>query len=365
MKRWKLVWLMASALFVCAMLSGCLFGSSQDTGSEAIDPPQEDYLSDDEIEFNFDEGMDEEGKEEEQISDEQEGTKDEATSQEQMVDRTIYVFDHNGHVVPLTIKVPRTEGVAKQALEYLVVDGPVTEQLPDGMRAVLPAGTELSVKIDGDTAVVDFSSEFKNYQPEDEKGILEAITYTLTEFENINNVKIMINGYVQETMPVNGTPINQPLSRKDGINLEVSEGTQIGLSSAVTLYFLGQSPSGQFDYFVPVTRLIPQTDNLLQATLDELQAGPRVGSGLYSLLSEKLAMAEVSLENDLALLRIKPSSSDDEQEASQLSDQALNSLVLSLTEIEPVSKVQVLVEGSQENAAQPVSRPASVNVASF
>jgi germination protein M len=365
MKRWKHVLLLVSLLMACAMLSGCLFGSSQDSGSEAIDPPQEDYLSDDEIEFEFEEGAEEETSKEEQISDDQEESNEDGKETGQTVDRTIYVFDHEGHVVPLTIKVPHTDGVAKQALEYLVVDGPVTEQLPDGMRAVLPAGTELSVKIEGNTAVVDFSPEFKNYQPEDEKGILEAITYTLTEFDTIENVKIMINGYVQETMPVNGTPINQPLSRKDGINLEIAEGTQIGHSSAVTLYFLAQSPSGQFDYFVPVTRLIPKTDDLVKATVDQLKSGPQVGSGLYSLISDDLDITETTLEKDLAILRFSQTENDESSGEELLSDQAVDSLVLSLTEIEPVQKVQVMVDGDQTESAQPVSRPGPVNAASF
>lgn len=361
MKGWKYGWII-SLVILTLLLSGCLFGSGKESSTEVIDPPQEDYLSSDEIEFEFDDGMEEEGTREESSSDEKgEEKKDEARAK--LVDRTIYVFDHEGHVVPLTIKVPHTEGVAKQALEYLVVDGPVTDQLPDGMRAVLPAGTEMTVKIEGNTAVVDFSPEFKNYHPDDEKGILEAITFTLTEFDNIEQVKIMINGYVQETMPVQGTPINQPLSRQDGINIEVAEGTLIGNSSLVTLYFMAQNPSGQFDYFVPVTRLIPKTDDLVKATVEQLLAGPLYGSGLYSSLSNDLKLVQTALEKGTAVLQFEPSGDGEKEKL--LSDQALDALVLSLTELKPIEKVQVTVAGKDEEASQPVSRPAEVNVASF
>lgn len=363
MKSWKYGWLVSLAV-LSLFLSGCLLGSKNESSSQAIDPPQEDYLTSDEIEFEFDEGMEEEGSEEKSSVDKK-GEKGEEQAGTKLVDRTIYVFDHEGHVVPLTIKVPHTEGVAKQALEYLVVDGPVTDQLPDGMRAVLPAGTEMTVKIEGNTAVVDFSPEFKNYHPDDEKGILEAITYTLTEFENIDQVKIMINGYMQETMPVKGTPINQPLSRKDGINLEIAEGTQIGNSSLVTLYFLAQNPSGQFDYFVPVTRLIPKTDDLIKATVEQLQVGPQLGSGLYSLFSDELKLVQTALEKETAVLHFAQPAGEEKTKDKLLSKEALDALALSLTELSPVEKVQVTVEGSGENRSQAVSRPSEVNVASF
>ena len=170
----------------------------------------------------------------------------------QEVERELYVFDHQGYVIPITIPLPYTESVARQALEYLVVDGPVTPYLPDGTRAVLPAGTEVDVNITGDgTAIVDFSKEFATYAPEDEKGILEALTWTLTQFESINDIVIWINGYPQDYMPVNQTPISKQLSRKDGINVEVARGTYVGNSSAVTLYFLGTSPSGSIYLLCP------------------------------------------------------------------------------------------------------------------
>ena len=68
-------------------------------------------------------------------------------------------------------------------MEYLVANGPVTDMLPNDFRAVLPEDTELSVNIKDGVATVDFSKEFKNYQPEDEMKILQSITWTLTQFD--------------------------------------------------------------------------------------------------------------------------------------------------------------------------------------
>ncbi|BBP91349.1 hypothetical protein BsIDN1_49670 [Bacillus safensis] len=60
--------------------------------------------------------------------------------------------------------MPKNEGSAKQTLEYLVDGGPISNLMPNGFRAVLPADTSVSVDIKDGTAVVDFSNEFKNYK---------------------------------------------------------------------------------------------------------------------------------------------------------------------------------------------------------
>ena len=59
----------------------------------------------------------------------------------------LYLIDKSGYVVPQTLELPKSEAVAKQALDYLVDNGPVTDKLPNGFRAVIPADTQISVNI--------------------------------------------------------------------------------------------------------------------------------------------------------------------------------------------------------------------------
>ena len=151
----------------------------------------------------------------------------------------LYLFDKNGYVVPQTLSLPKTDSVAKQALEYLVQNGPVTDILPNGFKAVLPADTKVTVNVKDKVATVDFSNEFKNYKPEDEIGILQSVTWTLTQFDSIDKVKLQMNGYQLEEMPVNGTPMGDELTRNDGINLDVSDSGDITNTKPVTVYYVG------------------------------------------------------------------------------------------------------------------------------
>ena len=110
--------------------------------------------------------------------------------------------------------------------------------LPNGFRAVIPEDTQLSLKIDEGVAIVDFSKEFKNYQKEDELKILQAITWTLTQFDSVEKVQLSMNGEELKEMPVNGTPISEGLSRTSGINIDTSDVADITNTKAITVTML-------------------------------------------------------------------------------------------------------------------------------
>src|SRR5699024_12476274 len=147
----------------------------------------------------------------------------------EMVARDLYFIDAHGMVASQTIELPLEESmkVATQVMEHLIVDGPGSSIVPNGFRGVLPEGTEIlgiNVQEDG-TVIVDVSEEFKEYAPEDEIRILEAMTYSLTQFESIDTIRLQINGHEQHVMPVNGTPIGKGYTRNRGINVVQTDTT--------------------------------------------------------------------------------------------------------------------------------------------
>ncbi|MBS4208919.1 GerMN domain-containing protein [Bacillus sp. FJAT-50079] len=287
----------------------------------------------------------------------------------------LYFIDQNGYVVSQTLALPMTEGPAKQALEYLVADGKVMDILPNGFRTVLPAGTEVDVDIKDGKAIVNFSEEFGEYAAEDEKKILEAVTWTLTQFDSVKSVELRVNGYKLEEMPVNGTPINENgLTREVGINTGYSDTVDLTNTRPLTVYYLSQGV-GEY-YYVPVTeRVSNKMKDDLTATVNELIEGPGLQTGLISGLS---------LMSDLKLL--EDPTMDDEgvvtlnfneavmagNEENVISNEVLQSLVLSLTEQAGVESVSVLVNGKSELVNEdgealtaPVTRPEKINVGSF
>lgn len=335
-------------LLLSLLLSGCLYGPDQKT-SRAIDPPPSNLQP-------KDQGM-------------ASGTA-KAVSAKKQSGVQLYLMTDLGYVAPYSLPIPKGKGIAKEALSYLVKGGPEEGILPKGFSGILPKGTQVKgVNIQGGTATVDFSKEFLSYDPKLESQILNAITWTLTGFDSVKRVNIWVNGHPLETMPKGKTPA-QGLTRAQGINLELAEGVNVSQSMPVTLYFLAQTPDNMV-YYVPVTRMINRTDNVAKATLMELVKGPQNGSRLSSALAETTQVHSAIVRGDTVM-------ADFGEDLLQYSGQktaskdAVETIVLSLTENTGAKKVKITVDGKADGTIEngqslekPVMRPKVVNPGNF
>ena len=81
-----------------------------------------------------------------------------------------------------------------ETLLNLLIAGPKNENL----EAIIPDGTKVNeVKLDGNVAIINFSEEFikdVNVGKEQEERIIKSIVNTLTELNEIDEIKIIING---------------------------------------------------------------------------------------------------------------------------------------------------------------------------
>jgi germination protein M len=349
------VTVVSTILASSVLLSGCgLIGGEK---SSKIDPPKE---------VSYDNNAS-------KLEDSTNNKKAESNKKaaQQTVKTELYLIDKNGYVVPQTIELPNSEGVAKQALEHLVTNGPISNLLPNGFRAVLPVDTEVDVNIQKGVAVADFSPEFKNYKKEDELKILQAITYTLTQFDSVKTVKLRIKGHELKEMPVNGTPINEGLSRAKGINLDTGGVADITNTKPLTVYYVGGEPGSL--YYVPVTKRVSETkEDEVSAVIDELIKGPSYTYNLQSdfmpdvklLNKPKFADGKVTLNfNDSILGSFKEK---------KVTKSMLDALVLSLTEQKGIKSVELQVNGSAKllnedgkPLSEPVMRPQKVNTGSY
>jgi len=342
--------IISSLLAVSMILSGCgLLGE----GSKEIDPPQEEQIVDDAS------ALDEESS---------------TTVQGEEVSTNtteLYLIDKNGYVVPQSIVLPSSQGVAKQALEHLVENGPISNILPNGFRAVLPADTQVDVDIKDKLAIVDFSPEFATYKAEDELKILQAVTWTLTQFDSVDSVKIQMNGHELNEMPVNKTPISTELTRANGINIDTTSVKDMTSSKPLTVYYLG----GEADeyYYVPVTKRINSgEDNMVAAVIDELVEGPSLNSELLTEFMPGVALLEEPKVKDgrVSVDFNEMIYSGFEEEV--ISQRLLDALVLSLTEQAGIDSVEVFVNGEAslkledgKDLSEPVIRPEKVNSSSL
>lgn len=281
---------------------------------------------------------------------------------------TIYAKDEKGFIAPISIQVEKSEGTAKKALEYMIEGGISEGHLPAGFTSVIPKGTEIkgiNILKEQKLAIVDFSKAFTDYNVQDERKILEAVTWTLTSFPSVEKVKFRVDRKDLKEMPVGGTPLDEPLTRAMGINLEKPENVEYGQSTPVTVYFLSKNQA-DYQYYVPVTRLIKRTDNIAEAVMQQLIVGPDEKKGLSAVMSPGAELLKVSKADDVITVNLSDKMLDSNKKAPA---EAFEAVVLSLTENAGAStKVQILVNGDakvsttdNQSYTKPVVRPSMIN----
>ncbi|GAA3408469.1 GerMN domain-containing protein [Paenibacillus hodogayensis] len=279
---------------------------------------------------------------------------------------TLYMKDRNNYVAPVTVQVPKTEAVARTTLEYMIDGGPGQAVVPAGFTGLLPKGTivkGIDINPDKKVATVDFSKEFTSYNPADERKIVEAVTYALTGFPNVSEVQLWVEGKQLKEMPQGKLPLGGTLSRAMGINIERAEGADFGQTTPVTLYFLGQTDERQ-TYYVPVTRMVKRTDDKAKATIEQLIAGP-MQNKLFSVMGSTVELPKIESANGVITVNFSDTLLGPDHKAP---GEALQAVVLSLTEIAGDAKVQIKVNNDvkvsstdNQSYSKPVSRPTNVN----
>jgi germination protein M len=342
----KMVKMAAVTGMVAVMVSGCSLMKTEST--QQIDPPQsgtdQSVTATGEVHIDM--------------------TADQAVNTARMM---VFAKDAKGFVTPVSIPMPKTQSVAKTSLDYMVQGGPGDALLPQGFVSLLPKGTKLSVNLlaDKKEAVVNFSKEFLNYNADDERKILEGIVYTLTGFSSINHVIVSVNGTQLTEMPKGHLPLDEPLSRSMGINLEKEANVEFGKTTPITLYFLNGTDE-DYKYYVPVTRLVKRTDDMTNAVLEGLIKGPDAKKGLLPVIAPETKLLHVTPGDGLVTVDFSEQINGSDE---AVTAEALQSVLLSLTETTGIPKVQFMVGGKTAQAigadklnySKPVTRPGQIN----
>ena len=134
-------------------------------------------------------------------------------------ERAIYFtqIDRDGQILHTRIirRIPVSDSPMTDALNVMLI-GPSAEELNRGILNLIPRNTRiLSATIRGSTAYISFSEDFlfNTFGVEGYVAQLRQIVWTVTEFPNINDVQILIEGRVHNYLG-EGIFIGGPISRQ-------------------------------------------------------------------------------------------------------------------------------------------------------
>lgn len=350
-KKWIRRTAYVALLALPVLTAGCGLFSQQT--SKSIDPPQQQVEQTD--------GIEGEGEPTGQAP-----VEGEAVTASTL---TVYLQDANGYLAPITVPASLTakEAGPQKALEIMVDSGAYASLLPEDFRALIPQGTQvLSYEYDQERKVakINLSEAFTNYPEQDERAIVEAITWTLTAMSGIEGVELQVEGEPLEAMPVAGFPIQGDLNRSIGINIEQADGVNVASSYPVTLYFSSETLHEE-QYYVPVTRLIERSDSAAHAALEQLIQGPLDKKKLTSVIMSNVEVSNIEEKDGVIVVDLQD---DSYVTGLPIPSEMLQSVVLSLTESTKAAQVQIringetnLVDDSNNSYSQPVGRPHHVN----
>jgi germination protein M len=275
------------------------------------------------------------------------------------IQRQLFLENASGLLIPRPVGLPESKQPIRQALEYLVKEGPVTDLLPNGFQAVLPQDTEVkSATLDSDGHLtVNLSKDLLTAKAADRERIVQAMVWTATQFNSVKDVRITVDG---KAFQVNGEPAPAPFSRADGINATFGDVSDVAGSRQQTVYYLAANKGNAYN--VPVTVRVPSAGDQLSAMVGALIHEPS-GSALISAFNPNADLLEKPIvKNGVAYLHFNTSVYENKA-AKTISDEALRCLVLTLTGIDGIRQVAIKVGNSEkvmtesgETIGGPVSR---------
>lgn len=252
-----------------------------------------------------------------------------------MVVTLYYITRQGGYMVPVSQRLCATERPVRLTLGRLIggpdADGDLISPIPPETRV-----RDLYIR-DG-IAYVDLSCKFASNLGADERyarWAVETLVQTLTQFDDIDRVQILISGKVREKL-ANDVDISEPLEPKRWLNALTDKPD----GQMILLYF-----DYQGQYLVPVSRCVGiLTESLSQTAIEELIKGPQGMVALGPVVPDNVRLLNYRVEQATAYVDL------DLREGGKDADswnelRALRSMLFTLMEFPHIKNVQLSVQG--------------------
>ena len=170
--------------------------------------------------------------------------------------------------------------------------------------------------------------------------MIEAITYSLLEFDDVLGVEIYVNGKLLEYAPNTNKKLPAVLTKDIGINkvYQIDSNKDI---SKVVLYYLTKDEEST--YYVPVTKYVNDEREKLEIIVDSLANEYFLDSSLISYLNVKTELVSYDILEDSIMLYFNEDIYDDAS-TEYIKDEALNALVYSVfANYDTVENLKIMV----------------------
>ncbi len=258
----------------------------------------------------------------------------------------IFLLDSYNYLARTQVVISETE-IEKKAEELIniLIKGSSSEgKVPNGFKAVLPSDTKvLSIEYKDGVLKVNFSEELLDVTEQYEEQVIEALVYTLTSLENVNDIIIYIDGQILNKLPKTGINLPSVLNRKYGINKQYDIENTNNIND-VTIYYVNKY--NDKTYYVPVTKYMNDDRDKIKIIVEELTSSSVYNSNLMSYLNSNTKLLAVEETIDKLDLNFNSYIFNNYDEKSIL-EEVIYTIGLSVRDNYDVKEVNIYVENEE------------------
>ena len=214
----------------------------------------------------------------------------------------VYLVDKNNYVSRVSIinQGKTLNEKIKNTIYTLIIDNPNTIYLPNGFKPIIPKNTKIiDLNIQDKLLKINFSKELLNISLENEEKMIEAIIYTLTEFEEINQIMIFVEGNRLLKLPHSKTILPIVFDKNYGINKTYDVTSFKAINKTITYYI---ASTEDLVYYIPVTTINNDSTEKIQIIIKNLKTSPINQTNLTSYLASAANLSNYEiLENSINL----------------------------------------------------------------
>lgn len=263
------------------------------------------------------------------------------------VEHEIYMVNKDNYVARTNVVLNDTdiENKVRNLLEYLIIDGKKSNDVPNSFRSIIPSGTEIkSVELKDGLLKVNFSKEILEIDEKLEEKMIESIVYTLTSIEGVKGILIYVEDDLLTVLPKSKTQLPSILTRDFGIN-KVYDLVDTKNISKTTIYYLGKTNDDNY-YYVPVTKIDNSNKDKVKVIIDELTSGPTYENNLMSFLNFNTKLENYDIVDKTMYLKFNDYILNSIEDKSIL-EEVIYSISLSISDNYDVNEVIFMV-GDEE-----------------
>lgn len=208
--------------------------------------------------------------------------------------QVIYLLDENDYVSKLNIYIGKTEieDIIKEKI-LLLRDGNEDFMC---FKTLIPKDTIInSINVKEDKVYLDFSKEFLNVEKNLVEPMIEAIVYSITEINGINDIYINIDNKELTGFPNSDYKVVLPLRRTIGINKEYDI-KNLNNITKTTIFFIKENEDTK--YYVPVTKVSNDTTEKINIIINELKSSVYSIDNLNSYLRDEAILDSYNKTED-------------------------------------------------------------------